>query len=422
MRYPVEANQEYKCTFCGLHKNQVDVLIRGEENSHGFICNTCVDKCYDLVHGDEDASEEETDAVTVEEAPAEEPEKSPTPVAIKQYLDQYVVGQETAKITVSVAAYNHYKRVTNPDPLAVEIDKSNILLIGPTGCGKTLIAQSLARYLDVPWVMADATSLTEAGYVGEDVESIIGRLLAAADYNVGMAERGIVFLDEIDKKKASRSASSQRDVSGEGVQQALLKLIEGTEMMVSPPGKKNAERVKINTKNILFIVSGAFVGLDKLIKKEKRAIGFGLGVEAAATSTMISEHLVEFGLIPELVGRLPVVGILEELNEDQLYHVLTEPRNAITKQFRAMFNLDGVDLEFTDEGLRSLARKAIANKTGARGLRGLIEGALLTTQYNLPDMRDIGVEVVIVNDEVFTDGKQPTVRFRKEDIEAQQSV
>jgi ATP-dependent Clp protease ATP-binding subunit ClpX len=412
----VEASQEYNCNFCGLTKHEVKYLIGGQTSS--YICNNCVQKCHALLADKlHQKTEESVEADGVEEevvAVESDKPQMPTPTVIKSFLDQYVVGQEDAKVTVAVAAYNHYKRISNPAPEGVEIDKSNILLLGPTGSGKTLIATSLARCLHVPYAMADATALTEAGYVGEDVESIVGRLLANANYNVEMAERGIIFLDEIDKKRSAKSASGGRDVSGESVQQALLKILEGTEVMVSPPGKKNADRVKVNTKNILFIVSGAFVGLDKIMAEKQRQIGFSAGAMVSShQGTTMAEHLVKFGLIPEMVGRLPVVAMLKELDEGQLFHVLTEPKNAITKQFKALFEQDDVELEFTDEALRALARKAIANKTGARGLRGLIEEALLMTQYNLPDMRIGGVSSVIVSEDVFLNGKEPHVRFGK---------
>ncbi len=400
----MEASEEFNCTFCGLNKHQVKILIGGDQKSC-YICDECVQKCYDLIREkDEDDDGDELDIEVRSDIP--------TPRQIKDYLDQYVIGQDDAKITVSVAAYNHYKRINNPEVDGVEIEKSNILLIGPTGCGKTLIAQSLAKFLDVPWVIVDATGLTEAGYIGEDVEGVVGRLIANANYDTALAERGIIFIDEIDKKKTTKSGSGQRDVSGEGVQQALLKIIEGAEVMITPAGRK--ERVKIDTRNILFIVSGAFVGLDKIIKKEKPKIGFGAdhSVELKLSQEVaMAEHLVTFGIIPELVGRLPVYGILDNLTEDQLCHVLTEPKNAITRQFKALFKLDGVDLEFTDEALRSIAKKALENKTGARGLRGLIEKSLTNTQFNLPDMQDKGVTTVVVDSCVYDEGIEPEVRF-----------
>lgn len=403
----MEQHDEYSCTFCGLNKNQVKILIGGEgEHSPCYICDNCVNKCYDLISSRVSVHSDEYED-------GEGEESIPSPKEIREYLDQYIIGQDQAKITVSVAAYNHYKRIMNPIVDDVEIEKSNILLIGPTGCGKTLIAQSLARFLDVPCVIADATSLTEAGYIGEDVEGILSRLLSAADDNMELAERGIVFIDELDKKKVTKSSSGQRDVAGEGVQQALLKILEGTEVMITPAGRK--DRIRMNTKNILFIVSGAFVGLDKIVKKETAKIGFGVTntPRSLSAETSLTEHLVEFGLIPEIVGRLPVVGVLDELTEDQLCHVLTQPKNAVTKQFQALFKLDGVELEFTDEALHDIAKRAISNKTGARGLRGLIEKSLLTTQYSLPEMRDQGVARVIVNEKVFSEGKEPEVQFTK---------
>ncbi len=408
----MEVTQEYSCTFCGLTKHQVKILIGGQNTS--YICDSCVQKCYKLITkgsettGDDSEADEHDDVIFT---PEDESVFMPSPMEIKEYLDEYVIGQDDAKITIAVAAYNHYKRIMNPTPEGIEIDKSNILLIGPTGCGKTLLVDSLARLMDVPVSKVDATSLTEAGYVGADVESAIQKLLVFADGDVDAAERGIVFIDEIDKLR-SKSTATGRDVSGEGVQQALLKIIEGSEVKVSM-GKNGPDRV-INTKNILFIVSGAFVGLDKLLNKERKAFGFGSAPEiASGIPPLLNESLMEFGLIPELVGRLPVVGVLKELDEDQLYHVLTEPKNAITKQFRAMFRLDQIELDFADEALLHLARRAIANKTGARGLRGAIESALLMTQFKLPQMREAGVDRIVVGESVFTEGKEPEILFHK---------
>jgi ATP-dependent Clp protease ATP-binding subunit ClpX len=396
---------EYNCTFCGLDKHSVKILIGGNTNNNNcYICDNCVQKCHDLIA----FKQPEDDELEIEFTPEE---KIPTPKEIRGYLDGYVIGQDEAKMIISVAAYNHYKRIQHPEVNGVEIERSNILLAGPSGSGKTLIAQSLARCLDVPWVIADATSLTEAGYIGEDVEGIIGRLIANANYDVNAAEHGIVFIDEIDKKKSTKSASGQRDVSGEGVQQSLLKMIEGAELMITPMGRK--ERVKINTKNILFILSGAFVGLDKIVNKKTNRIGFGATQDEPDDQDM-SEHLITYGLIPELVGRIPVHAFLEELSEEQLCYVLTEPRNAITKQFCALFEIDGVELTFTEDALRAIAKRAIRAKTGARGLRGMIEKSLVKTQYQLPDMRDQGVTRIVCNQDVFLAGSDPEIHFGAE--------
>lgn len=396
---------DYNCTFCGLDKHQVKILIGGSNSNNCYICDNCVKKCHDLIDRKTESSEPIVEEIV--------PEHNPSPREIKEFLDQYVIGQEEAKITIAVAAYNHYKRIKTPEVDGVEIEKSNILMAGPSGSGKTLIVQSLGRFLNVPWVIADATSLTEAGYIGEDVEGIIGRLIANSNYDISAAERGIVFIDEIDKKKVTKSSSGQRDVSGEGVQQALLKMIEGADIMVTPAGRK--DRVKINTRNILFIVSGAFVGLDKVVNKKVPKIGFGVQEEKThdeLNDIDMAEHLMTYGLIPELVGRLPIHAFLKELTEDQLYYILTTPKNAITKQFRAMFHLDDIELTFTENALRAIASKAIRNKTGARGLRGMIEKSLVLTQYRLPDMRDQGVTSIVCHEGVFTNGDDPELNFQ----------
>lgn len=400
---------EYSCTFCGLNKHQVKILVGGNDNNC-YICDNCVSKCHDLI------SSKTSNQNEVEFIP-DEGDEVPIPRVIKEFLDDYVVGQEDAKKLISVAAYNHYKRIENPTINGVELDKSNLLLAGPTASGKTLLVQSLARCLNVPWVIADATGLTEAGYIGEDVESIVGRLIANANYDIEEAQRGIVFIDEIDKKRVTKSSSGQRDVSGEGVQQALLKMIEGAELMVTPTGRK--ERVKINTRNILFIVSGAFVGLDKIINAKSPRIGFGTKQDdvPAMDSIDMAEHLIQYGLIPELVGRLPVHAFLKELTEEQLCHILTEPKNAITKQFEALFGLDDVTLKFAPDALPAIARKVIANKVGARGLRGLIEKALINIQYNLPDLRAQGVVEIICHAGVFTNSEAPEMIYEDKDID-----
>lgn len=401
-------SDDFHCAFCQKNQKQVKKLIAGPDV---YICADCIEKCYELLIKSEIG--EETNFPENSEEDGESVAESPR--LIREFLDKYIIGQDDAKIIVSVAAYNHYKRIASPVIENVEIEKSNILLLGPTGSGKTLIAQTLARYLDVPCVICDATSLTEAGYVGEDTESIIGRLFAAAHNNVSLTQKGIVFIDEIDKKRSQKSSSSSRDVSGEGVQQALLRMLEGTEVSVNKKG--GSEGTKINTRNILFILSGAFVGIDKIVEDRKTSIGFGAVTKSDAPKAALdikTEHLVKYGMIPELVGRLPVIASLDELDEKQLLHVLREPRNAVTKQFAAMFGLENVILEFTEEALASVARTAIKDKTGARGLRSVIEKVLVKVQYELPDLVKKGLVKVIVGNDVFTDNSMPTMIFEND--------
>ncbi|MDG6355089.1 ATP-dependent protease ATP-binding subunit ClpX [Glaesserella parasuis] len=397
--------KEPHCSFCGKRRNEVDALIEGTE---GHICNECIEESYALING--------TDELLIDANEAESQDvlgNVPTPHEIHAHLNDYVIGQEHAKKVLSVAVYNHYKRLRNAlsdnkESEGVELGKSNILLIGPTGSGKTLLAETLARRLNVPFAVADATTLTQAGYVGEDVENVIQKLLMKCDFDKDQAERGIIFIDEIDKiTRKSENPSLTRDVSGEGVQQALLKLIEGTIANINPQGGRKhpkQETIPVDTSKILFICGGAFAGLDKIVEARTNTQG-GIGFKAelkkdkdrqALTELFKQvepEDLVKFGLIPELIGRLPVITPLEELDEKALINILTEPKNAIIKQYQALFKMEGVELKFTKDALVAIAQKAISRKTGARGLRSIVENLLLDTMYDLPSLKASKVTV-----------------------------
>ncbi len=403
--------EELKCSFCDKNQKEIAKLIAGPEV---YICNECVELCHDIIIKEDIAIFKDHGI------------KSPK--ALYEYLDQHVVGQKDAKEVLSIAVYNHYKRINNKDPKEVEIEKSNVLMLGPSGCGKTLLAKSIAKYLDVPFAIADATTLTEAGYVGDDVENVIVRLIHTAGGDIKLAQKGIIYIDEIDKKsRKSESTSITRDVSGEGVQQALLKIIEGTSVRVPPQGGRKhpgAEMIEVDTTDILFIVGGAFVGLEETINRRINSnAGIGFGKELPKNKETLNQDilnrvepddLVKYGLIPELVGRLPIITGLHQLSEEDLKKVLTDTKNSIILQYKRLFKLDNVDLEFAPDAIDAIADMAKQSETGARGLRAIVETVLKSTQFELPELAEKGVKKVIINKETVKEKAKPMLVYTQE--------